>query len=480
MLILSIYSGTGHFNPPSQTKLLAGLLDRQETSPQNSADGQFAIGGHGTVVIPKLAGVGYLPILIYRGRVVRELVEWLIHEKQQKCKSPSSLYSYALSACYLTEFLVYYRTKNLRTPVLREFFETRINGNDELGWKCVLTSTAQKNIDAIETFFDWLSHEHGLVHPNPRIDRPLTWTEWVLEAARRNKTDLLAHLFCSPKNGGTLKKRKYTPCRRAERGLIPRSSSPKSFRFEDFLVLLKHETNPRNKLAWLHLGAAGLRTCELLHEFVTDISCDVRTGECQILLTDPVFGFVHHPESGKARETRKEFLRKNYDMVPRDELRRTSTGYAGWKGMRFQSANTAGVAWLHPYLGQLAWKLHLEYLQQRGCVRTADHPWYFVNLDPSRTPEVKLHEVRRDRRSASTIATDRARTCRARAVGACAGLEVRRSSSALSPVGDLRSRRRRSRSLHTGRLGRGDKSLTFSARGCSAQACARIVEAACR
>jgi site-specific recombinase XerD len=41
--------------------------------------------------------------------------------------------------------------------------------------------------------------------------------------------------------------------------------------------------------------------------------------------------------------------------------------------------NTAGVTWLHPYFGRLAWKSHVDYLEQRSSVCGSRHPWYFVN-----------------------------------------------------------------------------------------------------
>ena len=74
--------------------------------------------------------------------------------------------------------------------------------------------------------------------------------------------------------------------------------------------------------------------------------------------------------------------------------------------------------------------------------------------DPSRASEAELRGLRPDRAGTGAIAAHRSRTRRTGIAGACAGVEVCRSHAALSAVGDLCPRRRRSGPLHAGRMGR--------------------------
>ncbi len=89
---------------------------------------------------------------------------------------------------------------------------------------------------------------------------------------------------------------------------------------------------------------------------------------------------IDEAKSGK-RMTRQEYLKKHFNLLPRDQLPGNDIAFVGWKGMKWHDKveQTADVSWLHPYFGQLFWKTHQEYLLLRGPAKPL-HPWYFVNF----------------------------------------------------------------------------------------------------
>jgi integrase len=149
---------------------------------------------------------------------------------------------------------------------------------------------------------------------------------------------------------------------------------------EDFIKLIEFERNSRNLLIWLLLGGGGLRESEVVHLFTSDITCDEASLQAKILLAHPTYGSV---VVGSERFTRQSYLKERFGLVPRDQLPIYDQRQAGWKGMRFQTGETAGVTWLHPSFGVIAWQAHLNYLSLRRAAHARHHPWYFVNLKHS-------------------------------------------------------------------------------------------------
>ena len=104
----------------------------------------------------------------------------------------------------------------------------------------------------------------------------------------------------------------------------------------------------------------------------------------------------------------------------------------------------------------------------RGCLGDAGVRARQFRGDPARAHEAELHEVRLHRAGGSAKSPDRARPGGAGTVGACAGLEVLRSSAAVSAVGDLRASRCGTGALDDGRLGRRMQSIAGTAGGSAA------------
>jgi integrase len=251
-------------------------------------------------------------------------------------------------------------------------------------------STAKRDVEVLGLFLDWYTIHYGIVSPNPFVEEPRQWGSIVAERARRYKFDLLFHLFSTTKESKKRRIRKYLPSKRAERGAAPTKRRPeKKFRYEDFLLLIEHERDPRNLLIWLLLGAGGLRVSEVAHLFTSDLSWNLGSGQTEVLLVDPTYGRVNPKLPG----TRQEYLRSTFHCCPRDQLPLHHIAFAGFKGMRFQEAKTAGVTWLHTDFGRLAWKAHVKYLPFRRAVPARNHPWHLVNIKHNAGQPITLRNI---------------------------------------------------------------------------------------
>jgi integrase len=320
--------------------------------------------------------------------VVADVAKWITHNKRRGGKAPSTLRGYAAGLGRWCDFWNFTQSENSETPI-NDFFETLVHGSERLGWENVAVSTAKRIVEILYLFLDWYTEESGLEHPNPKIEEELSWGAKMAERARRYKSDVLYHLFNTTKSSRKRGVRKYLPSVRADRGAAPKIKRPdKQFSFDDFIILVEHETSPRDRMIWLLLGAGGLRESETGHLFLSDISCDVSSSEANVLLVDPAYGKV----SAGNTATRQKYLETKYGLVPRNQLPYLSTGFAGWKGMRFQDHQSAGVTWLHPHFGRKQ-EAHLEYLSQRNDVPAQHHPWYLVNLKHNIGEPISLKNI---------------------------------------------------------------------------------------
>lgn len=336
------------------------------------------------VLIVCFAALGPLPILIDRGQVVQDVLDWLSFQKD-KGKSSSTLYRYALALSRFCDFWKWYGSQAIpQKPILTAFFEDLVHGKRELGWKGIGVDYAKVHIEIIGLFLDWFVDIKKLDgHPNPLIEEAQSFGRLLEECSRRFKNDFLFHLMPTTKRASTHKRRKIQPHLRAMRGGAPNATRPKkTFLFENFITVVKFERSIRNLLLWLLLGAGGLRLCEALHIFISDISQDAETGEARILLADPTYGKIQVPPGNTQKKlSRQEYLKEKFGLVPRDQLPLNDLQFVGWKGMKFHhpETKTADVVWLHPLFGRLFWELHKRYLKIRKDAHPK-HPYYFVNL----------------------------------------------------------------------------------------------------
>ncbi len=333
------------------------------------------------ILILQFNGIGAMPVLILNGHIACDFLEWIKFRKAKGKCSQSTLYRNAMSIRLFCEFCSSQANQPTVNPIIGDFFEARTHGYAPLGWESVSARTAKQNLVSLNKFIDWYTETRQVSNPNPMIEISVSWVERMLEQERRNNSQMLAHLFQASKESRTKSVRSLSVTRRADRGVFSRTSSPQAFRFEDYILILRHERNPRNKMLWLLLGAGGCRLCEVLNLFLSDITSNPLNPSCEVLLVDPVYGAVHRQAHGGETMSRKSYLASNFHTVPREELPFNSAQYIGWKGMKFQEGATAGVSWLHPIFGRLAWDTHLAYLAPRGTMCGNKHPWYFDNFN---------------------------------------------------------------------------------------------------
>ncbi len=220
-----------------------------------------------TILILKVNGVGPVPLLIDEGgKVNRDVLAWFVMEKQDHLKASNTLHGYATALAKFTDYWKFHQETAEVKPIFSAFFEALVHGEPEIGWHVgVSTDTASRYLETLCLFLDWHIEETGgdHEHPNPKVERPLSWGERVNQYRRRFKNDLLFHLASSNKGSHVKNVRLINPAHRAKRGSSGGGRRPnRKFSMEDYLLLIKHERDPRNLLMWLALGAAGLRVSE--------------------------------------------------------------------------------------------------------------------------------------------------------------------------------------------------------------------------
>jgi integrase len=352
-----------------QTRL--SLVDRASGQDFSASESILSC----AVVIIRFRSVGYLPVIIDEGRVNVDILEYLQFLKEQE-KSDSTL---ILRATALRRFLDFYKwalPNASERPIVRAFFDSLVHGHRDLGWESVSLKTARRYVEAIALFLDYFCDAHGIASPNPRIEEPRNWASIIWERIRRYRSDPLYHLFDMTKRSKVRRRRLYLP---APKVFTATSSHvrKKTFELEEFIKLIEFESNPRNRLIWLLLGGGGLRESEVIHLFTSDITYDEAILQASVLLAHPTYGTIK--VEGR-RLTRQAYLKERFGLVPRDQLPMYDLLQAGWKGMKFQKGDTAGVTWLHPSFGVSAWQAHFEYLPLRCAANAAHHPWHFVNF----------------------------------------------------------------------------------------------------
>lgn len=349
------------------------------------------------------SGAYHCPCVMIDGRVSRPLLLWLISEAKLGA-SPSTLERYGHA---LRRFVEYYLASGLSMgpeQLVRTYSNALDQGHDLLRWRPLAPKTANGHFDAFCRFFDWLVRQKGFehaIHPNPLVKRTMDESERHSHRARSAESDMLHHLYPLTKSGrGIREYRKYSGRNRwGVRGDLPGQVAqvscgwaPSGMSVEDYIKLVRTETNPRNRLLWLVLGAGGIRISEALQLFASDITLDATTHEALVALANPVKGKVVSP-GGKTIE-RREFLSKNYGLVPRCMLPRNNPLHVGWKGMLeggfddqqrphladWRNYRWSLLEWMMPMFGRMAWTAHVEYMRIRTEVRP-DHPYYFVNVE---------------------------------------------------------------------------------------------------
>lgn len=330
-----------------------------------------------SVLFVQFEHIGCLPVLIYDGQINSDVLRFLRFQRERG-RAPSTLNRSATGLGKFSDFIRWASAHPSERPIIKAFFKALVHGHVELGWQGVGLETAKSHIDSVAQFIDNYCENRGLESPNPVIDVPRSWASTVAELIRRHKSDPLYHLFFSTKKSRTRKRRLVVPLESSDQASPIKTRNPeKTFSLEDFVKLVEFEENARDCLIWLLLGAGGLRESEVVHLFSSDISLDTESSEAAVLMAHPTSGLLNSNNTGP---TRQSYLKRQFGLLPRNQLPVFDTHYAGWKGIRFQKHATAGVTWLHPSFGDLAWTSYVDYLRLRSAANAKHHPWCFVNL----------------------------------------------------------------------------------------------------
>lgn len=357
--------------------LAALALSVSDTSESDCSGAPDALNPWCSVLFVQFEHIGCLPVLIDDGRINSDVLRFVQHQKELG-RAPSTLNRSATELGKFSDFIRWASARLSERPIIKAFFQTLVHGNAELAWERIGAETAKSHVESVAKFIDDYCENRGLESPNPFIEVPRSWASTVTELIRRHKSDPLYHLFFTTQKSRTRKRRLVMPLESIDQALPIKTRNPeKTFCLEEFIKLVEFEKNPRDRMIWLLLGGGGLRESEVVHLFSSDISLDADSSQAAVLLAHPTLGLLNSNNTGP---TRQSYLKQHFGLLPRNQLPVFDTHYAGWKGIRFQKHATAGVTWLHPSFGDLAWTSYVDYLRLRSATNANHHPWCFVNL----------------------------------------------------------------------------------------------------
>jgi len=127
----------------------------------------------------------------------------------------------------------------------------------------------------------------------------------------------------------------------------------------------------------MHYG--GIRKSEALHLYEHDITVDIKRTEAIVLVYHPQFGGSPDP----CYLTRKEFLAKEYQLLPRNEYPKSERLHLGWKLPLL--SDRQGFFRVHFFPSSkaseflLAWGKYLKY-QRVSPPAEKSHPYAFTNI----------------------------------------------------------------------------------------------------
>jgi len=332
-----------------------------------------------------------LPIKQLNGRTIPTL---LVNDKislltfayirnlQQQGLSQSTILKHITSISLLWEFYLSHDAANSFNDktFLKDFIDLRIEGslvNKELSiqWKPVQVKTVKIDILNISSFFDFLELNFQVDNLNKTEVSYYNDVKKSLNTGSYNKHSLLAH-----KRGHALYSRDKVIQRKDNTGTHI-NSEYKAFP-HDYVDKLIEVSSLRDKLIFILLSYGGIRSSELLHIFLNDISYDEEKDTARIILSNPVESPMNWTKNGiKKSGLRKEFLQDKFNKIPRNQLSKNNPKFSGWKSMTEDDGkmHMSLVHWSNPTMGKLFYELHLLYMKER-LNSPIDTPYYFITL----------------------------------------------------------------------------------------------------
>jgi len=293
----------------------------------------------------------------------------------------------------------------------------RTDASDATGlfWPATPYARCKGLIKAIEGFAAWCDYEEPGSSPIAPVVVPLVphtgeHVTAMLRWSRQREMSMLKHISHAPRST-----RKST----IDHGASPSGHSPEPVKFfppehagrllwEGYKIpgaegksniFLRY--NVRNMMIALLDGWGGLRRSEGLHLWIQDVVEDPNDldhalvvlnhpSESKVEFTNPVSGAIE-------TVTRKDLLKRQYGLTPRNEVTRGSY-HVGWKGMDLDQNYQACIFWIDPDAGSLFWALYWGYLKYvRGPIMARrleldgrDHPFLFVSANGDENGEGSL------------------------------------------------------------------------------------------
>jgi hypothetical protein len=273
-----------------------------------------------------------------------------------------------------------------------------------LFWPATPYARCKSLIKAIEAFAGWWDYEERSSSPItpaivPLVPQTGEHVAAMLRWSRQRERSMLKHITHAPRTrkksmvdhgsdprGHGPEPVKFFPPEHAARLLWEGYRIPGSEREPN--IFLRY--NVRNMMIALLDGWGGLRRSEGLHLWIQDVVEDRNNLEhALVVLNHPAESKVEfkNPLTGGVEMlTRREFLKRQYGLLPRNEVTRGSY-HVGWKGMDLNQNYQACVFWVDPDAGALFWALYWGYLNyvrtpimaERALLGGRYHPFLFVS-----------------------------------------------------------------------------------------------------
>ena len=267
----------------------------------------------------------------------------------------------------------------------------------ELEWTAAAGSTVRKEFKLLADFLQYHGSHFGTIDLNGAT---LTFdsNNSFVKNARRQKTtqDFLVHLSTQREKWEALlnKKEIQPPSILRETSALRLNRAERAISEEEYREIVRRETNPVFAALFILYGCGGLRLSEPLHFWQIDILPSTHwTHISNTPSENPLIIRAHPSESKflghfvKAGDSRKEFLRKRYNLTPRNLLAETDILYSGWKGTKFLHKLMfvpvfflADTPMIRLFYGAIETIQRFHQLN-----RTSDkHPYFFANMHSRR------------------------------------------------------------------------------------------------
>lgn len=288
-----------------------------------------------------------------------------------------------------------------------------VDGSDPFGlnWQPVKWATFENDLRHIKVFSEWCSSRYGHVPLLPTERIPLSpgcdGAKALFALENQKKRDFLVHLAARRRRWQSVFPQQVRPKISLRRQQRRRKGYDEVLSEQFVRDLIKVESNPVYRALWIMASWGGVRISEQLNMWVCDVLPAVERqrffrGDPDrdtplVLLADP-WESTWCGSVSERKASRKQFLFKNYGVVPRPDLGSAGSsdqaawvGRAGFKGMAFHNADRliSQVYWLNNSMAEEYAEIAAEvtkFRMMRGLA--ARHPWLWVVTDTRKPDQI--------------------------------------------------------------------------------------------